>query len=246
MAGALVHQGVVHQLLRGGVDPVQHVGGFAGVHRPLAIRAHRHALGLHAHLDLRQHLVALGVHHRHQRIVFVGDVQPAVIGVQGELLRVGAGGQLLDELARGQVHHLHGVGVAGADVEQLVVAGQCQATGARANLEAGGDFQAVQVDDADAVVLLIGDVGRGGQRLAGEQQQGGAQGGSKGSGHGVLPSRCCQLAAVKRWQLLSGRSKPRLSSSLTGCRKPSWGDVLTRDRGCTRGMGWRSWPSQSR
>src|SRR5690606_10936032 len=54
MAWALIDQGVVHQLVGGGVDPVQHVGGFAGVHRPLAVGADGHAFGLDADFDLRQ------------------------------------------------------------------------------------------------------------------------------------------------------------------------------------------------
>ncbi|MNO73726.1 hypothetical protein D3C76_647000 [compost metagenome] len=120
-ARALVDQRAVGQGLGAGVDPVQHVGGFTGVDRPLAVRADRHAFGFDADFDLPEHLVGDGVDHRHQRIVLVGHIQPAVVGVQGELLGVLAGGQLLDDLAGGHVHHLHPVRIAGADVQQLAV-----------------------------------------------------------------------------------------------------------------------------
>ncbi|MCY1440521.1 hypothetical protein D9M71_568010 [compost metagenome] len=191
---------------------MQHVGGFAGVHRPLAVRADRHAFGLYTDVDLRQHLLAVDVDHGDQRIVLVGDVQPLVVGMQGELLGVGAGGQLLDDLAGGQVHHLHAVGVAGADVQQLVVAGQGQAARAHANLESLHRFQLVEVDHADAVVLLVGHVGGGGEgRVAGEQEAGGA-GGKEQVAHGSgSPNRCCcrvpavQVSPFSR-QRLSGRS----------------------------------------
>jgi len=171
-ARALVHQGAVGQGLGAGVDPVQHVGGFAGVHRPLAVRADGHAFGFDADVDLAEHFGGLGVDHGDQRVVFVGHVQPAVIGVQGELLGVFAGGQFLDDLARGHVHHLHAVRVAGADVQQLIVMGQQQASRTLADFEGVGDLQGLHVDQAQAVVFLVGDPGGTGHGVPGGKQQG--------------------------------------------------------------------------
>src|SRR5690606_4515923 len=163
MAWALIDQGVVHQLVGGGVDPVQHVGGFAGVHRPLAVGADGHAFRLDADFDLRQNCTVFHVHNGNQGIVLVGDIQPPVVRVQGKLLGVSARGQLLDDLAAGQVHYLHRVRVAGADVEQLVVMGKGKAAWAHADFQSLDRFQRVQVDNADGVVFLVGDVGGIGQ-----------------------------------------------------------------------------------
>src|SRR3546814_1894163 len=111
-------------------------------------------------------LGSLGVDHGHQGIVLVGYVEPAVIGVQGELLRVFAGGQFLDDLAGGDVHHLDPVRITGADVQQAVVVGQQQASGALSNRQGFDDLQALHVDQAQAVVFLVvdpGDTGGGGR-----------------------------------------------------------------------------------
>ncbi|MNX48636.1 hypothetical protein D3C86_792210 [compost metagenome] len=180
-ARALVHQGAVGQGLGAGVDPVQHVGGFAGVDRPLAVRADGHAFGFDADVDLAEYLGGLGVDHRDQRIVFVGDVQPAIVGVQGELLGVFTRGQFLDDLARGHVHHLDPVRVTGADVQQLVVMGQQQAAGALADGQGVGDLQGLQVDQAQAVVLFVGDPGSAGNGMASGEQQGARE---QGAAHG--------------------------------------------------------------
>ena len=231
---------------------MQHVGGLAGVHCPLAVRAHLHAFGLDADVDLPEHLGGLRVDHRDQRIVFVGDIQPAVVGVQGELLGVGARGQLLDDLAAGEVDHLHGVRIAGADVQQLVVVGQRQPARALAGVDGAGDGQGIQIDDAEIVVLLVGHVGGGGEGRGYQAEREAQAGEGKQAGHGQGPhgDSCYGLAfhgwPSARWHWLSGASRPRLSSSLAGCRKPSCGEVLTRARGCTSGIGWRSWPSQGR
>jgi len=139
---------------------------------PLAIRAHRHAFRLDTHIDLRQHFLLVDVDHSHQSVVLVGDVQPFVVGVQGELFGVRAGWQLFDDLPRGQVHHLNGVRVAGADVEQLVVVGKGKTTWAHADLKGFDGFHLVQVDDTDAVVFLIGNVGSGSGGRTGSDAEG--------------------------------------------------------------------------
>lgn len=55
-AWALVDQGAVGQGLGAGFYPVQHVGGFTGIDRPLAVRADGHAFRLDADIDLGQDL----------------------------------------------------------------------------------------------------------------------------------------------------------------------------------------------
>ena len=176
MARALVDESVVHQLVGTGVDPVQHIGGFAGVHRPFSVRADAHAFRLNADIDLREYLFVVDVDHRHQRVVLVGDVQPLVVRVQRELFGVSAGRQLFDDLPGRQVHDLHRVRVAGADVEQLVVARQRQSAWTLAYFKGFDRFQRIQIDHADGVVFFVRHIGGG--------REGGCAGASEGAGNG--------------------------------------------------------------
>ena len=52
------------------------------------IRAHPHAFGLDADRDLGLHVAALGIHHRDHRVVLIGDVEHAALGIDGHELRV--------------------------------------------------------------------------------------------------------------------------------------------------------------
>ncbi len=81
MARTLINQSVMHQFIAGCVDPVQHVGGFAGIHRPFTIRADRHPFWLNADINLCHYHVAFDIDHGDQGIVFIGDIQPFVVGV---------------------------------------------------------------------------------------------------------------------------------------------------------------------
>ncbi|MCY1241953.1 hypothetical protein D9M72_548870 [compost metagenome] len=101
--------------------------------------------------------------------------------MQGELFRVFAGRQLLDDLACGHVHHLDPVRVTGADVQQLVVMGQQQAAGALADGQGVGDLQGLHVDQAQVVVLFVGDPGSAGNGIASGEQQGARE---QGAAHG--------------------------------------------------------------
>mmetsp|Transcript_15449 Transcript_15449/g.19921 ORF Transcript_15449/g.19921 Transcript_15449/m.19921 type:complete len:207 (+) Transcript_15449:1190-1810(+) len=106
VARAAVDQRVGKQLVGFGVDPMRHVRGFGGGDGNLAVRRYGHAFGFNAHVDLGHNLAGLRVDYRGDRVVFVGDIEVDVIGMQHELFGVFPRGQIAQDLARVRVHHL--------------------------------------------------------------------------------------------------------------------------------------------
>ena len=170
VARADAHLGLVEHPARGDVDPVQLVVGLRGGHHPFAIGRGCHALRFHPHHHLEGHPSPLDVDRRHLGITLVAGKQGAPIGRQGEHLRILARGQVGNHLAGGNIEHLHGILVAGADVKMAAVLRQDDAARPLAHRPARRLGEAVAVDHADQVGALVGDIdglGKGGAFLAG-------------------------------------------------------------------------------
>ena len=123
-----------------------------------------------------------------------------------------------------------------ADEHQRVVLAQRDAARALADLDGPRHLELVEVDDRDRIALLVGDVG--GRRLA--RPESGAKAARRRA------RRRARQAFQWSLHLVSGWSKPSVSSSDTWCRKPSCGETETVPRPSVSRIGWRSCWFQSR
>ena len=157
-ARPLVDENVGHDLERRGIDQMRHVGRFRGRDREPVVGRNGHTLRLHADIDLAHDLPALDVDDRRDGVVLVGDVEPAAVPRQRELLGIDARRQIVEMLVGRRVVDLHGVAVGCADEEVLVVTAEGDAARPAADLEAALQFERAAVDDRDGIVLFAGDI----------------------------------------------------------------------------------------
>ncbi|PAV68548.1 hypothetical protein WR25_05550 [Diploscapter pachys] len=161
-----------HHLAPRDVDPVDRIVRFGGGDREPSVGADRHPFGLDADDDLERDLAARHVDRGHRRIAFVRGEQQGAVRRQREGFGILPRRQVGDDLARCQIDHLHGVFVAGADVQLLAVTRQDDAARASADGPGRGDLERGGVDDADRIGALVRDI----DRLGGSGSEGGGEG----------------------------------------------------------------------
>ena len=157
--------------------------------------------------------------------------------MQSERLWIRTRWQIADDAQGGDVDHLDRVVVACAHQDRAAVGGHGNATRTLAYRHRLHGLHLVEIDNADRVVALVRHIGRV---------------------HGRRPEwRCQDQAGQHAWRadgcpvhhnlhLVSGRSKPSVSSAVTWCRKPGCGEIDTTARPSDSRIGCRSCRSQSR
>ncbi len=230
MPRSLSHQGIVNQGLGRCIDPVHHVGGFGGVDCPFTVWADRHAFRLDTHVDLANNLAAFSIDNGDHGGVFVGDVQPAVVRVQGKLLGVLSRGEVVGDSGSFDVKHLDSVRVAGANVECCSVVTQGDAPWPKSHVNGVNHLQRVDIDHRQRIVFFIRHPGGfpPGTDCADKE--------NKPQPNLLCPTHDHEVAP-ENGQLTSGASKPRVSSSVTGWRNPGCGLWSISAFALTRAMG---------
>ena len=112
----------------------------------------------------------LNIDDRDRIVVLVSDIKNFAGRILGEQLGIRTGRQCADDLMCAGVDHLNRVVVSDRYQNELSILCELDPTGPLANLDRPHDRKLVDIDDADCVALLVGDVGGEGARWSWDDQ----------------------------------------------------------------------------